>query len=83
MAQVQVQSLAWELSFLDFLGLHLEHMEVSRLGVESELQLLVYTTATATRDPSRTYDLNHSTQQREQGQGSTCILTDTRLVCYS
>ena len=26
------------------------HMEVPRLGVESELQLLAYTTATATRD---------------------------------
>ena len=27
-------------------------MEVSRLGVESELQLLAYATATALRDPS-------------------------------
>ena len=32
-----------------FLGLHPQHMEVPRLGVESELQLLSYTTATATR----------------------------------
>jgi len=32
-----------------FLGLH---MEVPRLGVESELQLPVYTTATATPDLS-------------------------------
>ena len=31
-----------------FLGPHLQHMEVSRLGVESELQLPAYTTATAT-----------------------------------
>ena len=30
-----------------FLGLRLQHMEVPRLGVESELQLLAYTTATA------------------------------------
>ena len=30
-----------------FLGLHPWHMEVPRLGVESELQLLAYTTATA------------------------------------
>ena len=29
-----------------FLGLHLQHMEVPRLGVESELQLPAYTTAT-------------------------------------
>ena len=35
-----------------FLGLHLWHMEVPRLGVESELQLLAYTIATATWDQS-------------------------------
>ena len=29
------------------------HMEVRRLGVKSELLLPVYTTATATQDPSR------------------------------
>ena len=40
---------------LVFLGLHPWHMEVPRLGVTSELQLLVYTTATAMWDPSRTY----------------------------
>ena len=34
-------------------------MEVPRLGVESELQLLPYTTATATRDLSHIYDLHH------------------------
>ena len=28
-------------------------MEVPRLGVESELQLLAYTTDTATKDPSK------------------------------
>ena len=31
-----------------FLGLHLEHVEVPRLGVELGLQLLAYTAATAT-----------------------------------
>ena len=36
-----------------FLGLHLWHMEVPRLGVQSELQLPAYATATATRDLSR------------------------------
>ena len=30
---------------VSFLGLHAWHMEVSSLGVESELQLLAYTTA--------------------------------------
>ena len=43
-----------------FLGLHLWHVEVPTLGVESELQLLAYTTATATRDLSRIYYLCHS-----------------------
>ena len=32
-----------------FLGLHLQHMEVPRPGVELELQLLAYTTAIVTR----------------------------------
>ena len=38
--------------FLPFLGLLPQHMEVLRLGVEPELQLLAYTTATGTADPS-------------------------------
>ena len=38
-------------------------MEVSRLGVESELQLSAYTTATAMPDPSRVWDLHHSLWQ--------------------
>ena len=46
-----------------FLGLHLWHMEVPRLRVPSELQLPAYTTATATPDPSRVFDLHHSSQQ--------------------
>ena len=43
-----------------FLGLNPWHMEVSRLGVESELQLPGYATVTATLDPSRVCDLHHS-----------------------
>ena len=39
-------------------------MEVPRLGVKTELQLLVYATATATWDPSLIWDLHHSSQQR-------------------
>ena len=34
-----------------FLGLDLWHMEVPRLGVKADLQLLAYTTATAMLDP--------------------------------
>ena len=37
-----------------FLGLHPWHMEVPRLGVESELQLPAYAAATAMPDLSRT-----------------------------
>ena len=36
--------------FLVFLGPHPEHMEVPRPGVEQELWLLAYTTATAMPD---------------------------------
>ena len=38
-------------------------MEVPRLGVELELQLLAYATATAMQHPSLVYDLHHSSQQ--------------------
>ena len=49
--------------FLFFLGPHLQHMEVPRLGVESELLLLAYTTATAMRDLSCVCNLHHSSSQ--------------------
>ena len=38
-------------------------MEVPKLGVESELQLPAYTTATAMQDPSPICGLHHSSQQ--------------------
>ena len=44
-----------------FWGLNSWHMEVPRLGVESELELPAY--ATATQDPSRVFDLQHSSWQ--------------------
>ena len=50
-------------------------MEVPRLGVELELQVLAYTTATALRDPSHIYSLHcaahgvtRSLSHFEQGQ---------------
>ena len=62
-------------SFLSFLffsflppspqGLHSQHTDIPRLEVKSELQLLAYTTATATRDPSHVCDLTHSSWQRQ------------------
>ena len=50
---------------LTFLGPLLQHIEVPRLGVESELQPLAYARATATQDPSHVCDLHHSSQQRQ------------------
>ena len=65
------------------LGLHLRHMEVPRLGVELELQLLAYTTATATWAPSRIFDQHHDSWQRQilnpliEASDQTCSLMDT------
>ena len=47
---------------LSILGLHPQHMEVPRLGVQSELQLPAYA-STATWDPSCICDLHHSSPQ--------------------
>ena len=44
-------------------GSHLQHMQVPRLGVELEVQVLAYAIATATRDPSRIWDPYHSSWQ--------------------
>ena len=40
-------------------------MEVPRLGVESELQLPVYATGTAMRDPILICDLHDGSRQRQ------------------
>ena len=46
-----------------FLGRPLQHMEVPRLGLESELQLLASATARAMPDPSQVCSLHHSSWQ--------------------
>ena len=51
------------LVFLPFLGPLPRHMEVPRLGHESELQLPTYAKATATRDPSCICNLHHGSRQ--------------------
>ena len=48
--------------FIVFLQPRPRHMEVPRLGVESELQLPASATAIAVLDPSRVCDLHHSSQ---------------------
>ena len=45
---------------LSFLGLRVWHVEVPRLGVKLEIQLLAYTTATAMWDLGRVCNLYHS-----------------------
>ena len=49
--------------FFCFSGPHVRHMEVPKLGVQLELQLPTYTTATAMQDPSLVCDLHHSSWQ--------------------
>ena len=61
-------------------------MECPKLGVESELQLLAYTTATTTQDQSHVCDLHHSSRQcwilnpLSGARDQTCILMDTSQV---
>ena len=63
-------------------------MEVSRLGVESELELPAYPTAAATRDPSHICNLHHSSQgcwilnQLSEGSKWTRTLMDPSRVHY-
>ena len=71
-----------------FLGLYPWHMAVPRLGVHLKLQLLAYTTATATPDPSRVCDLHHSSQQRQilsplsEAMDRTLNLMDPSRICF-
>ena len=60
-------------------------MEVPRLGVEMELQVLAYATATAMQDLSHGCDLCHSLWQLQilnplsEARDPTCILMGTTL----
>ena len=61
-------------------------MEISRLGLESELQLPAYTSATATPDLSCIFELHCSSWQHQildplnEARGQTRILKETSLV---
>jgi len=63
-------------------------MEVPRLGVELELQLLAYTTATATLDLSCICNLHHSSWQHRilnplsKARDQTHILMDSSQVRF-
>ena len=71
------------------LGLHLGHMEVSRLGkVQLDLQLLAYVTATATPDPSRVCELHLSSRQHRilnplsEARDRTCNFMVPSLIYF-
>ena len=70
-------------SLFCFLGRHLQHMNVPRLGDTSELQL-----PAAMPDPSHICDLHHSSRQHRilnplsGARDRTCILMETSQVCY-
>ena len=57
---LSADGLVMELISPSFLFLHLWHMDVPRLGVRLELQLLTYATAIAMRDLSHVCNLHHS-----------------------
>ena len=74
--------------FFVFFRAALWHMEVPRQGVQSELPLPAYTTATATPDASHICDLHHSSWHHRilntlsEARDQTHILMDTSRVGY-
>ena len=66
--------------------LHPGHMEVPRLGVESELQLPAYTTTIVTPAPNHVCKLYHSLWHHQilnpLRKDRTRILMDISQVCY-
>ena len=71
-----------------FLGPLPRHLEVPRLGVQSELQMPASTTAAATQDPSRVCDLYHGSQQCQilnplsEARAGTHNLVFSRQICF-
>ena len=69
-------------------GLHPQHMEVPRLGVESELHLPAYTTAIAMWNPSCVCNLHHSSRQHQildplsEARDGTCNLMVPNRICF-
>ena len=63
-------------------------MEVPRLGVKSELLLLVYTTTTARPDLSHVCELHNSSQQHQilnplsKARDLTCVLMDAGQIRF-
>ena len=63
-------------------------MEVPRLQVESELQLLAYNTATEVQDPSRICDPHNSPRQcwvsdpLSEARDQTRMLMNASQICF-
>ena len=76
------------LFYFYFLGPQSRHTEVPRLGVESELKLPAYATATATSDLSHVCDLHHSSHQCQildplsEAKDQTHILMDDMFLIH-
>ena len=78
------------LFFFCFLGPYLPHIYggSQARGRESKLQLLSYTTATATWHPSCVCNLHHSSRQGwilnplSEARDPTRVLMDTSWICY-
>ena len=77
------QVIDWLIDWFCFLGLHTQHMEVPRLGAESELRLQAYATGTAKGDLSHICNLDHSSWQCQilnplsKARDWTQVLVDT------
>ena len=71
-----------------FLRPHPWHMEVPKLGVKSELQLLAYARAITMPDPSQVCDLHHSSLQHwilnslSEARDRTCNLVVPSQICF-
>ena len=88
MTHMQSQDFFFFFFVFCFLWLHPQHMEVPRLGVKLELQLLAYTSATAMQDPSHVCDLHHSSRQHQilspwsKARDRTCNLMVTSQIHF-
>ena len=90
----EVLFLLWGVGVFCFLffcssGLYLQHTEVPRLAVESELHLPAYTTDTATQDPSHVpWPIHHSSWKSQilnlhsEARARTCIFMDASQILY-
>ena len=85
--------LQWTLEYIYLLcvcvlGPHQRHMVVIRLGVQSELKPLAYTTATAMPGSSHVCNLHHSSWQHwilkplSKARDWTCILMDASQIHF-